>query len=476
MPLDALLPLMIWFIRPAGMASGYWQRPLAAALAWAAYVLLLVGIVGGLRLLAENRSRRWTTRSWVHSAVAFGRWQRASLVALLGVHAAMVWFGPLGTELENVTAHWSIGSGGELELFKTLAAAIPAFVGMMGLWWAGHPVSVAARESAALDALEADLPLRIPPTAWAMVAMMARMRLGLALTQWLLLAIVGDGLATLCRLAGRPMDEATRAITLLGSVGAVALLSPLIVRWVLPTRPLPNGPLRHRLESLQSGARVRLGGIFIWNTHGTSANAMVSGFVWPLRYVFLSDHLLETFTDEQIEAVMAHELGHVRGLHMVWFVVLLTGVSMVLQILEPLFNRFGQNPAGSPAAEWVVLLTSGVAVAGGLAVLLAAFIPLSRAFEGQADLDGARLVSGGDVSSEGAARMAGALLRVAHVNGIPPEAGNLTHGSIAMRMARVMRCGGTPDSARNFDRRVLGVKLVIACVWTAGLIATLLRA
>ena len=39
-----------------------------------------------------------------------------------------------------------------------------------------------------------------------------------------------------------------------------------------------------------------------------------------VRYILLSDLLLERMDDEQIEAVFAHEVGHVVHRHMAWYV------------------------------------------------------------------------------------------------------------------------------------------------------------
>ena len=51
------------------------------------------------------------------------------------------------------------------------------------------------------------------------------------------------------------------------------------------------------------------------------ANAAVIGLLPGWRYVLLSDRLIETMTDAEIEAVFAHELGHIVHNHMAWLVV-----------------------------------------------------------------------------------------------------------------------------------------------------------
>jgi len=45
------------------------------------------------------------------------------------------------------------------------------------------------------------------------------------------------------------------------------------------------------------------------------------GLFAPLRYVMLSDGLLESMEDEKIEAVFGHEVGHVKLRHMEFFLV-----------------------------------------------------------------------------------------------------------------------------------------------------------
>lgn len=47
-----------------------------------------------------------------------------------------------------------------------------------------------------------------------------------------------------------------------------------------------------------------------------TANAMVAGTVPGFRYVFLTDYLLEECDDDQLQAILAHEFGHVAGRHL----------------------------------------------------------------------------------------------------------------------------------------------------------------
>lgn len=75
--------------------------------------------------------------------------------------------------------------------------------------------------------------------------------------------------------------------------------------------PLDNPDLIGRIERLaqQAGAKVR--GIYRMNlsSRTTAANAMVTGLGNTHRIV-IGDTLLEEFSPDEIETVMAHELGH----------------------------------------------------------------------------------------------------------------------------------------------------------------------
>ena len=65
-----------------------------------------------------------------------------------------------------------------------------------------------------------------------------------------------------------------------------------------------------------------------------------------MRYVLLSDVLLERMSDE-IEAVFAHELGHVVHRHMTWYIIFfgMAGllVTAVVALLPPLPESWTQH-------------------------------------------------------------------------------------------------------------------------------------
>jgi STE24 endopeptidase len=165
----------------------------------------------------------------------------------------------------------------------------------------------------------------------------------------------------------------------------------------------------------------------------------------------LSDLLLESMTDAQIQAVFAHEIGHVKHRHLVWFVAfLLAFSSAVWAVLGFIEGHIKLSENQRKIYELFALLVCCLAV-----WLMFGF--LSRWFERQADVYAARtlqaaVVPGDPAGDSGAGIFASALQRVALVNNIPVNAPNWTHGSIATRVRYIRNFGRDPRVARRFDR------------------------
>jgi len=122
------------------------------------------------------------------------------------------------------------------------------------------------------------------------------------------------------------------ASALVWVVGVYAV-SPVFMRLIWDTRRLPDGRLRRRLDALCRSTGLRYREILIWRTHCDVVNAAVAGVLGRLRYVFLSDGLLRHMSIEEIEAVFAHEIGHVRHRHIPLYLVFATGSMVFFLVL-----------------------------------------------------------------------------------------------------------------------------------------------
>jgi STE24 endopeptidase len=121
---------------------------------------------------------------------------------------------------------------------------------------------------------------------------------------------------------------------LLAQLAPVVLL-PIFYKF----EPLDNEDLRRRLVVLSERAGTRVRGVYRWKLSEKSkkANAALTG-LGATRRIILADTLLDNYTPEEIEAVLAHELGHHVHRH----------------ILKSIFVQAAITLLGFYAANWVL--------------------------------------------------------------------------------------------------------------------------
>lgn len=283
-----------------------------------------------------------------------------------------------------------------------------------------------------------------------------------------------------------PTNDVARGLIVQSALGTVSFivlaLAPVMLRYIWATERLPDGPLRKRFERTCERIGLRYREILLWHTHGMAVNAAVMGFVAPLRYIMVSDALLETMDDEEIEAVFGHEAGHVRHWHLPYFGVFAI-VSMYIAGGATILAQTAYELLKIPIDPGVLQL---VGLASLLVMWLFGFSWLSRKFERQADLYGVRCVTP-DIKScvqycpvHGQQHRPGlcisavhlfgkTLVRIADLNGIPREAPSWRHGSIQSRCELLEEFATEPDALRHFDsyvRRIKWVLIILALIGT----------
>ena len=169
---------------------------------------------------------------------------------------------------------------------------------------------------------------------------------------------------------------------------AFLLIFPLFLPPLLGLRPLAKGSDRDRLSANARRLHFRYSQIYFWDTRGGVANAMIVGVVPWLRYVIFTDRLFEDLREDEVDAVLGHEVGHAKHGHILYYALFLTLSFVVLGALVQSF-RLVENP------EWrqhrTLLMIAPVAIMG--IYMFSAFGFLSRRCERQADLFGCRAVS-----------------------------------------------------------------------------------
>jgi STE24 endopeptidase len=105
--------------------------------------------------------------------------------------------------------------------------------------------------------------------------------------------------------------------------------------WIAPLfnkfSPLEDGEMKSRIEALLNRCGFRSSGLFVMDGSKRSnhGNAYFTGFGNNKRIVFF-DTLLSRLSPPEIEAVLAHELGHFRKKHVVKHIIVMFASSLVL--------------------------------------------------------------------------------------------------------------------------------------------------
>jgi STE24 endopeptidase len=107
---------------------------------------------------------------------------------------------------------------------------------------------------------------------------------------------------------------------------APVVLFPIFYKF----EPLENEDLRRRLVLLSEHAGTRVRGVYRWKLSEKSkkANAALTG-LGNTRRIILADTLLDNYAPEEIEAVLAHELGHHVHRHILKSIFMQAGITLL---------------------------------------------------------------------------------------------------------------------------------------------------
>ncbi len=210
---------------------------------------------------------------------------------------------------------------------------------------------------------------------------------------WLMTAILGGAILTIIMLfyqwAGNRFWIYAWVLVALFSLAMNLFYSKLIVPLFNKQTPLEEGSLKTKIEGYAQQVGFDLQNIFVidGSKRSTKANAYFSGFGKEKR-VTLYDTLIADLEEEEIVAVLAHEVGHYKRRHILFNLtasILLTGLTLFL------LSLFINNPQVSMAIG--VSKPSFHAALIGFGVLYSPISELtglvmnhlSRTFEYQAD-------------------------------------------------------------------------------------------
>ncbi len=238
---------------------------------------------------------------------------------------------------------------------------------------------------------------------------------------------------------------------------AIAVTGPLLIRWFWRCTPLAAGEARRRIEALCRRAGVGYADILSWPLFGGKMiTAGVMGLVRRFRFILVTPGLLDMLAPEEVDAVIAHEIGHVKKKHLVFYLMFFAGYLLlsyvsfdimlyVMLFVEPVWWFVRHSGVDQTTAASV--LFSVLILALFLVYFRFIFGFFMRNFERQADTYVFSLF-------ESSAPLVSTLHKIAVTSGQSADRPNWHHFSIRERIDFLLRCERSPAWIRRHDRKV----------------------
>lgn len=390
----------------------------------------------GLLLLVFHQLAGRQFRRVRHSAAYFAAEKKLTALAVLLFAAAL-----FGLDLKHYLHPLSLDS--RLPVLENAGGLVLFFLFLALMWRQAHPVyeSLFGRSASpaafAAANIRSSLPLVLP---------------------WLLLSLIFD-LLNLLPVPGvqELLASAWGELILLPIfLLALALLFPPLIWRLWSCVPLEPGPLRSQIEAF-CRSRNFSAEILSWPLlEGRALTAAVMGIAPRFRYLLLTPALLAALDRDELESVLAHEIGHVRRQHLLLYVLLLFGFSLLAGALSaPLLGLLFRSGWFWRLLIWsqapLEKLLTGLAAAVLFVLMLLYFRFLFgyfvRNFERQADLH----VFQAQGSSLPLIR---SFEKIAALSGAVRDQKNWHHFGIGERIDFLLRCERDRKLVRRHDRKV----------------------
>lgn len=279
------------------------------------------------------------------------------------------------------------------------------------------------------------------------------------LIPWILVSLIADIIFAL------PFETPKRILSstegevayFLGFLVVVAVFAPLVIQRLWGCYPLEPGFHRERIRDLCRRAGIGYRNIVYWPIFGgRMLTAGVMGIARRFRYILVTKALLQSLTPNEIDAVIAHEIGHVKNHHLLYYIVFLAGFMLITFAFNDLtiFLLFFARPFYQTILNLGLDQSTVISILFGL-VFLSIFLVyfrflfgyFMRSFERQADIFVYRLF-------DTAIPMITTFQKIAATSGQSPDKPNWHHYSIRERIDYLLKCEGNRQWIDRHNRKV----------------------
>jgi Zn-dependent protease with chaperone function len=267
-----------------------------------------------------------------------------------------------------------------------------------------------------------------------------------------------------------------QAIYFLFFLIVAAITAPIIIQKFWGCIPLAPGIHRTQIEAFCRKADVQFAEILRWPLFGgRMITAGVMGLVKKFRYILVTPALLQFLDTQELDAVMAHEIGHVKKKHLLFYLLFFAGYTLIsfagfdlliyfLIYIEPLVGFF--TTSGLHQESVSSILISFFLILFFILYFRFFFGYFMRNFERQADIYVYELL-------DSAEPLISSLNKISIISGQPSDKPNWHHFSIAERIDYLKKCEINQKWIHKHHRKVknsitlflIGMALVSAAAY-----------
>ncbi|MGD1968184.1 MAG: M48 family metalloprotease [Desulfobacterales bacterium] len=255
---------------------------------------------------------------------------------------------------------------------------------------------------------------------------------------------------------------------------AVAVVGPMMIQKLWRCKPLETGEHRRRIEDLCRKAGIAYADILYWPIFGGKMiTAGVMGLIKKFRYILVTPSLLRLLEPEEIDAVIAHEIGHVKRKHLIFYLLFFVGYMLLSYVTfdiilfgivyaEPIYWLI--NKTGFDQTTIFSALFSFVIIIIFLIYFRFIFGFYMRNFERQADIFVYSLF-------DSAQPLISTLEKIASTSGQSIDRPNWHHFSIRQRINYLKKCESDTRWIRHHDQKVKrSIGLYLAGILLIGIV------
>jgi Zn-dependent protease with chaperone function len=238
---------------------------------------------------------------------------------------------------------------------------------------------------------------------------------------------------------------------------AIAIVGPAMIQKLWRCKPLETGYYRRRIENLCQKAGMDYANILYWPIFGgRMITAGVMGLIKKFRYILVTGALLQFLEPEELDAVIAHEIGHIKKKHLLFYLIFFVGYMLVsfatfdmliyfIFFAEPIYSFL--NSIGLEQATVTSSIFSLIIILIFLIYFRYVFGYFMRNFERQADTYVYALF-------DSAQPLISTLEKIAVTSGQPRDKPNWHHFSIKKRVDYLKKCEADRTWVTRHDSKI----------------------